>query len=110
MAESDDWSPDEELGTETFEQADEALDDDEALSSQDDDDSEATAPRNRQLPVDDRELQEAGAELDDPEQMAVLDGGIDDPDGVGGDQARSAARSPDDDDGWDLDADEDRAD
>jgi hypothetical protein len=36
-----------------------------------------------ELVVDRAELQEAGAELDDPEQMALLDGGMDDPDGTG---------------------------
>jgi hypothetical protein len=106
MSNSDDWSPDEELGTETFEQSDEALDEDDAFGSENADDPEGLAPRNRQLLVDDRELQEAGAELDDPEQLAVLDGGIDDPDGVGTDPERSGTRSLDD-DGWDLDADED---
>lgn len=35
------------------------------------------------LVVDQAELQEAGAELDDPEQMALLDGAMDDPDGTG---------------------------
>jgi hypothetical protein len=105
MPTADDWSPDQQLDTETFEQADEALDEDDAFSSQEDDDPDALAPRNRQLPVDDRELEEAGAELDDPEQLAVLDGGIDDPDGVGGDEAGTHASSLDD-EGWDLDADE----
>ena len=33
------------------------------------------------LVVDHRELEEVGAELDDPEVLAILDGGIDDPDG-----------------------------
>ena len=47
-------------------------------------------------------LGDAGAELDDPEALAVLDGGIDDPDGTGG--RSSGARPPGDgDEGWDLD-------
>jgi len=106
MPESDDWSPDQQLDSETFEQADEALDEEDALSPQDAEGPDALAPRNRQLPIDDLELEEAGANLDDPEQLAVLDGGIDDPDGVGGDEVRSRPRSLDD-EGWDLDADED---
>jgi hypothetical protein len=106
MTKSEDWSPDDQLGTETFEQADEALDEDDALSPEGDDELEELALGNQQLPIDDRELEEAGAELDDPEQLAVLDGGIDDPDGVGGDEVRTGSR-PLDDDGWDLDADED---
>ena len=106
MTKSEDWSPDDQLGTETFEQADEALDEDDAVSPEGDDDLAALALSNRQLPVDDRELEEAGAELDDPEQLAVLDGGIDDPDGVGGDEVRNSSSRLDD-EGWDLDADED---
>ena len=106
MTESEDWSPDDQLGTETFEQSDEALDEDDAFSSASADGPDALAPRNQQLPVDDRELEEAGALLDDPEHLAVLDGGIDDPDGVGSDQVRAGSRVVDD-EGWDLDADED---
>jgi hypothetical protein len=106
MPKSDDWSPDQQLDSETFEQADEALDEDDAFSSQDAEGPDALGPRNRQLPIDDRELEEAGANLDDPEQLAVLDGGIDDPDGVGGDEVGTRSRSLDD-EGWDLDADED---
>jgi hypothetical protein len=109
MTKSEDWSPDDQLGTETFEQADdaldEALDEDDAVILEGDDDLEELALRNQQLPVDDRELEEAGAELDDPEQLAVLDGGIDDPDGVGGDEVRTSSSRLDD-EGWDLDADE----
>ncbi|HXA33150.1 MAG TPA: hypothetical protein VNV87_12890 [Acidimicrobiales bacterium] len=103
MPKSDDWSPDQPLDSETLEQADEALDEDDAFSSEDDG-PDALAPRNQQLPIDDRELEEAGANLDDPEQLAVLDGGIDDPDGVGGDEVRTRSRSLDD-EGWNLDAD-----
>jgi hypothetical protein len=103
MPKSDDWSPDQPLDSEALEQADEALDEDDAFSSEDDS-PDALAPRNQQLPVDDRELEEAGANLDDPEQLAVLDGGIDDPDGVGGDEVHTRSRSSDD-EGWDLDAD-----
>jgi hypothetical protein len=105
MPTSDDWSPDQQLDSETFEQADEALDEDDAFSAQDAEGPDGLAPRNRQLPIDDRELEEAGANLDDPEQLAVLDGGIDDPDGVGGDEVRTRSESSDD-EGWDLDADE----
>jgi len=108
MSQSDDWSPDQPLDSETLEQADEALDEDDAFSSEDDN-PDAQAPTNRQLPIDDLELEEAGANLDDPEQLAVLDGGIDDPDGVGGDEVGTSSRSLDD-EGWDLDADEDRGD
>jgi hypothetical protein len=51
-----------------------------------------------ELIVDQTELREAGADLDDPESLAVLDGGMDDPDGV-------ERRAPGDDyeAGWDVD-------
>src|SRR4051794_32251602 len=42
---------------------------------------------------------------DDPERMAVLDGGADDPDGVDGFDGRLLPRA--DEEGWDLDAGED---
>ena len=100
MSDSGDWSPDEPLDTETYESWDEALDQDDEL---DPDGLDAGAERSldRQLFVDDAEVDEAGVGLDDPELLAVLDGGVDDPDGVGvapGD-SRLADR-----DGWDLDA------
>lgn len=67
---------------EAFENLDEALDEIDAQrgfiggpEGQRDLDSE--------LVVDRAELREAGAELDDPEQMALLEGGMDDPDGTG---------------------------
>jgi hypothetical protein len=56
------------------------------------------------LQVDDLELEEAGVTFDDPELLATLDGGIDDPDGV---SPRDRASRPDaEEDGWDLDAGE----
>ncbi len=54
------------------------------------------------LLVDEREIEEVGAGFDDPESLATLEGGIDDPDGVGGRAARPRHR-PEDDDGWELD-------
>jgi hypothetical protein len=51
--------------------------------------------------VDDRELEEAGAKFDDPEVLATLDGGIDDPDGVGNPYR---SRQAGEEEGWDLDA------
>ncbi len=104
MTESGDWSPDDQLDTETFEQSDEALDEEDAFSSASVDGPDVLAPRNQQLPVDDRELEEAGAQLDDPEQLAVLDGGMDDPDGVGPGAVGTRPGALDD-EGWDLDGD-----
>jgi len=36
-----------------------------------------------EIVVDDEELEEAGANLDDPDQIFLLDGAMDDPDGTG---------------------------
>ena len=52
--------------------------------------------------MDGRELEEAGAEFDDPEQMVTLEGMIDDPDGLGGPTPRTRTREADP-EGWDLD-------
>ena len=103
MAPSDEWSPDEPLGTEVFEQGDEATDD---ASRIDPDLLEGVAQDpslDPTLQVDERELQEAGAEFDDPERMVTLEGGMDDPDGLGESTVRSA-REGETDDGWSLDA------
>ena len=102
MARNDDWSPDEPLGTEVFEQGDEALDDDSRIDSNLIEEVEQDPSLDPTLQADQRELEEAGAEFDDPEQLATLDGGMDDPDGVGGPTGSSAAAGEDE--GWDLDA------
>jgi hypothetical protein len=100
MSDTGDWSPDEPLETETYESWDEALDEDDELDPTAPG-SEGERSLDRQLVVDDAEVKEAGVELDDPERLAVLDGGIDDPDGVG---TTSGSKRALDDDGWDLDA------
>jgi hypothetical protein len=81
MSRNDEWSPDEPLGTETFEQGDEAFADDSRIDPDLIEDLEQDPSLNPTLLVDERELAEAGVELDDPEDMVTLDGGIDDPDG-----------------------------
>ena len=83
MSQNDEQSPDEPLGTETFEQGDEALDEESRLDPDFLEDVERDPSLDPTLLVDDLELEEAGATFDDPEAMATLDGGIDDPDGVG---------------------------
>jgi hypothetical protein len=99
----DDWSPDEPLGTEAFEQGDEAVDEDFRIDPDSLEEGEENPSLAPALLVDERELEEAGAELDDPEALATLDGGIDDADGSGG--RPSGTRPPrDGDEGWDLDA------
>jgi hypothetical protein len=91
------------LGTEAFEQGDEAFDeadrtDPDALESVERDPSLDPA-----LQVDERELEEAGAEFDDPEDLVTLEGAMDDPDGLGGPSSRTRSRLQDT-EGWDLDA------
>ena len=104
MSNTDDWSPDESLGTETFESWDEDLDLEDEVTPDSVDDPEGERSLDRQLYVDDAEAEEIGAELDDPEHMAVLDGDMDDPDGVEpSDGGRPAAAGEE---GWDLDAEE----
>jgi hypothetical protein len=102
MSQSDDQSPDEPLGTETFEQGDEALDEQLRLDPDFLEDMERDPSLDPTLLADDLELEEAGAKFDDPELMATLDGGIDDPDGVGTPQGSD--RRIGDEEGWDLDA------
>jgi hypothetical protein len=102
MSGSGEWSPDEPPGSEAAEPWDEALDAEDEVEPASPLRAEGERSLDRQLVVDQTELDEAGAGLDDSERLAVLDGGIDDPDGVGssdGDGARP-------DEGWDLDAEE----
>jgi hypothetical protein len=101
MSQSDEQSPDEPLGTETFEQGDEALDEESRVNPDFLEELEQDPSIDPTVLVDDLELEEAGAKFDDPEALATLDGGIDDPDGVG--QSPSRARREDE-EGWDLDA------
>jgi hypothetical protein len=103
MSKSDDWSPDEALGTETFEQGDDAFDEDSRVDPDLLESVEQDPALDRTLQLDDRELEEAGAEFDDPEDLVSLQGGMDDPDGLGGPTSRARARREDD-EGWDLDA------
>ena len=103
MTQNDDWSPDEPLGTEAFEQGDEALDDDSRIDSNLIEEVEQDPSLDPTLQVDDRELEEAGAEFDDPEALVTLEGGIDDPDGLGEPTSRTRSRL-DGEGGWDLDA------
>jgi len=88
---SSEWSPDE------------ALDGIDELEPDLLDRPEGERALDLQLVVDERELEELGAALDDPEQFAVLDGVMDDPDGLGAPTASKRARQTDD-HGWDLDA------
>ena len=103
MSQNDDWSPDEPLGTEVFEQGDEALDEDSRIDPDLIEDVGADPSLDRVLRVDERELEEAGAELDDPEVLVTLEGGMDDPDGLGEPSSRVRSRREDN-EGWDLDA------
>jgi hypothetical protein len=101
MSQNDEWSPDQPSGSDPFEQGDEAFDDKTQLDPDFLEAVELDPSLDPTLQTDERELEEAGAELDDPESMATLDGGIDDPDGVG---APSGRGTPADEEGWILDA------
>ena len=103
MTPNDEWSPDEPLDTEAFEQGDEAFDEASRLHPAEVEEVEQDPARNPTLQVDERELEEAGAEFDDPERMVTLEGGIDDPDGLG-DPSIGAHGQEGTADGWSLDA------
>ncbi|HYA69704.1 MAG TPA: hypothetical protein VED63_13315 [Acidimicrobiales bacterium] len=103
MSQDNDWSPDEPLGTETFEQGDEAIDESSRIDPGFLEEIEGDPSLDPTLQVDERELEQVGAELDDPEDLVTLTGGIDDPDGLGEPTNRARSRLEDM-DGWDLDA------
>jgi hypothetical protein len=69
MSESDTWSPDDSDGsdTEAFEQGDEAFDEADRLNPDFVEAVQGDPSLDPSLQVDERELREAGAELDDPE-------------------------------------------
>ena len=89
--------------TEVFEQGDDAIDEAARLDPDFQEELELDPSLDPNFQVDERELEEAGAVLDDPEQLATLDGGIDDPDGLGEPSPQTRARETDS-EGWDLDA------
>jgi hypothetical protein len=103
MGQNDTQSPDEPLGSEVFEQGDEALSEQSRMDPDFLEEVEQDPSLDPTLQVDDRELEEAGLKLDDPEELATLDGGMDDPDGIGR-PVRDGNSSLDSEDGWDLDA------
>jgi hypothetical protein len=102
MTPDDEWSPDEPLGTEVFEQGDEAIGEALRIDPNLVEDVEQDPSLNPTLQVDERELEEAGAEFDDPERMVTLDGGMDDPDGL--DEPMRARGRGEGEDGWGLDS------
>ena len=98
---TEDISPDEPLGTEAFEGWDEALDSEDVEAPGRVGAAEGERELDSELFADQAEEEEAGTALDDPERMAELSGGIDDPDGV---EVTAAARPRPGEEGWDLDA------
>ena len=98
---NDEYSPDEPSGTEAYEQGDEALDEEARIDPDFLEAVERDPSIDPTLLVDELELEEAGAKFDDPNTLATLDGGIDDPDGVG--ESKRPKRSQEE-EGWDLDA------
>ena len=101
MSSGDEWSPDEPLGTETYRQGDVAEDENERTERGYLEELENDPSLDPTLDADERELEELGAQLDDPELLVSLDGGMDDPDGV---DRPPAHHDRDEDDGWDLSA------
>ena len=101
MSPSDEWSPDEPAGTETFRQGDVAEDENERLSPEFRELLEIDPSLDPTLKVDELELEELGAQLDDPERIVTLAGGMDDPDGL--DVVPKPPESADE-EGWDLGA------
>jgi hypothetical protein len=97
---STDWSPDESPENEAYEAWDEALDEEDDVEPDAIGGPQGERSLDRQLTVDEEELFEIGAALDNPENLAVLDGCTDDPDGIGPD----GSTGPTEDEGWDLDA------
>jgi hypothetical protein len=89
--------------TEIYEQGDDAIDESSRLDPDFMEELELDPSLDPNFQIDDKELEEAGAELDDPEQIATLDGLIDDPDGLGEASPRTRAKESDP-EGWDLDA------
>ncbi len=106
MSNTGDWSPDEPLDTETYESWDEDLDARDEVTPGDIHDAEGERSLDRQLVVDDAEVEALGVQLDDPERMAVLDGDMDDPDGLEAEGVGGGSRRGADQEGWDLDAEE----
>ncbi len=100
---TDDWTPDEPQGTELFRQGDAAADEAGRVDPAFAELLEVDPSLDPNLQIDERELEEVHAVLDDPEAMVTLDGLMDDPDGLGGPPERELARRADT-EGWDLDA------
>jgi len=100
MSTGDEWSPDEALGTETFRQGDVAEDEGERTNPAFLEALEQDPSLDPALVADELELEELGAQLDDPELLVTLEGGMDDPDGAD----LPPTRHPDGEEGWDLGA------
>ncbi len=101
MSSNDEWSPDEALGTEAFRQGDVAEDEGERISPSFREAIEQDPSIDPALVADELELEELGAQLDDPELLVTLEGGIDDPDGI---DTPGPRPDPEADEGWDLSA------
>jgi hypothetical protein len=93
MSDQRDEPPDE---NEAYANLDEALDDEDASGVG----PEGGRDLDTDIVVDEKELHEAGADLDDPEQISLLDGGMDDPDGSG---PPPHCAGDEDTAGWDVD-------
>ena len=101
MSSGDEWSPDEALGTETFRQGDVAEDEGERINPSFLEDLELDPSLEPSLVADELELEELGAQLDDPELLVTLEGGMDDPDGI---DVPVPRHRHEEEEGWQLDA------
>jgi hypothetical protein len=73
MSKSAEWVPSQESGSELFEPGDEARDEAERLDPGFLEELEEDPSLDPSLLIDERELEEAGIELDDPETLAAED-------------------------------------
>lgn len=101
MSKGDEWSPDEVLGTETYRQGDVAEDEGERTNKAFLEELEQDPSLEPALLADELELEELGAQFDDPELLVTMAGGMDDPDGIG---PPAVPHRREGEEGWDLGA------
>jgi hypothetical protein len=73
MTNSSEWSPEQDAGAELFEPGDEAFDEESRLDPNFLEEVEEDPSLDPSQQLDERELKEAGLELDDPEELARLE-------------------------------------
>jgi len=91
----------EAFATTSFEGAADAVEERERLSAEFVGELEQDPSHNPFISLDELELEEIGAKFGDPEGMVMLDGGMDDPDGLDVPARRTHSGHPEE-EGWDL--------